>query len=50
MFIKRMLEIVPIQSLGVSEHRSRFFERNAVFPQIGEGLGNVPREHLLYIQ
>jgi hypothetical protein len=41
-----MLEIIPIQSLGIAENGGRFLERNAVLSQVANGLASVPRKHI----
>ena len=41
-----MLEVIPIQSLGIAENGSRFLERDAVLSQVADGFASVPREHI----
>ena len=41
-----MLEVIPIQSLGIAENGGRFLERNAVLSQVANGLASVPRKHI----
>ena len=42
----RVLEIIPIQSLGVAEDGGSLIEGNAVLSQVAEGFARVPREHI----
>jgi hypothetical protein len=39
--------IVPIQPVGIAEDCGRFLERDAMFLEVGNGLRNVPRKHII---
>jgi hypothetical protein len=40
------MELVgAIYSIGITEHRGRFFERNLVLPIVGQGFAHIPLKH-----
>jgi hypothetical protein len=41
-----MLRIIPIEALRIAKDSGRFFEGNAVFPQVAKGFAGVPGEHI----
>ncbi len=45
-FHLRMLEVFPIQCLGIAENRGRLLEGNVVLGEIAGGFRRIPREHL----
>ena len=45
-FMRRMFRIVPVQPIGVAEDCDRFLKRDAMFLEVGNGLGNAPHKHI----
>ena len=42
-----MLRIVPIQPVGIAKDCGRFLKWDAMFLEVGNGLRNVPRKHII---
>ena len=42
-----MCHVVPVKSVGIAEDCGSLLERNAMFFEVGNGLLNVPRKHII---
>ena len=47
LFLARMSHVVPIDTVGIAEDCGRLLERDAMFLEVGNGLRNVPRKHII---
>ena len=41
-----MCNIVPVESVGISEDRRRLFKRDAMLFKVGNRLRDIPRKHI----
>ena len=47
MFVLRVLWIVSVQRISIHKDGARLFEWDTMFFEVGDGLRDVPRQHIL---
>ena len=46
LFLVRMCDVLPVETVGVAEDCGRFLKRDAMLLEVGNGLGDVPHKHI----